>query len=439
MAILENFEETNMTVKIALLGFGTVASGVPFLLKENGEKINQSAHSEIEVAKVLVKDEDEKNRLLAAGNDFNFVTNVDDILSDQDITIVVELMGRIEPAKTFITRALEAGKHVVTANKDLLAVHGAELLEIAKEHNVALYYEAAVAGGIPILRTLANSLASDKITRVLGVVNGTSNFMMTKMVEEGWSYDDALAEAQRLGFAESDPTNDVDGIDAAYKMVILSQFAFGMKVAFDDVAHKGIRNITPEDVAVAQDLGYVVKLVGSIEETPSGIAAEVTPTFLPKAHPLASVNGVMNAVFVESIGIGESMYYGPGAGQKPTATSVVADIVRIVRRLNDGTIGKDFNEYSRDLVLANPEDVKANYYFSILAPDSKGQVLKLAEIFNAQDISFKQILQDGKEGDKARVVIITHKINKAQLENVSAELKKVSEFDLLNTFKVLGE
>lgn len=439
MAILENFEETNMTVKIALLGFGTVASGVPFLLKENGEKINQSAHSEIEVAKVLVKDEDEKNRLLAAGNDFNFVTNVDDILSDQDITIVVELMGRIEPAKTFITRALEAGKHVVTANKDLLAVHGAELLEIAKANKVALYYEAAVAGGIPILRTLANSLASDKITRVLGVVNGTSNFMMTKMVEEGWSYDDALAEAQRLGFAESDPTNDVDGIDAAYKIVILSQFAFGMKVAFDDVAHKGIRNITPEDVAVAQELGYVVKLVGSIEETPSGIAAEVTPTFLPKAHPLASVNGVMNAVFVESIGIGESMYYGPGAGQKPTATSVVADIVRIVRRLNDGTIGKDFNEYSRDLVLANPEDVKANYYFSILAPDSKGQVLKLAEIFNAQDISFKQILQDGKDGDKARVVIITHKINKAQLENVSDELKKVSEFDLLNTFKVLGE
>jgi len=387
----------------------------------------------------LVKDEDEKNRLLAAGNDFNFVTNVDDILSDQDITIVVELMGRIEPAKTFITRALEAGKHVVTANKDLLAVHGAELLGIAKANKVALYYEAAVAGGIPILRTLANSLASDKITRVLGVVNGTSNFMMTKMVEEGWSYDDALAEAQRLGFAESDPTNDVDGIDAAYKMVILSQFAFGMKVAFDDVAHKGIRNITPEDVAVAQELGYVVKLVGSIEETPSGIAAEVTPTFLPKAHPLASVNGVMNAVFVESIGIGESMYYGPGAGQKPTATSVVADIVRIVRRLNDGTIGKDFNEYSRDLALANPEDVKANYYFSILAPDSKGQVLKLAEIFNAQDISFKQILQDGKEGDKARVVIITHKINKAQLENVSSELKKVSEFDLLNTFKVLGE
>jgi len=387
----------------------------------------------------LVKDDQEKARLLEAGNDFNFVTNIDEILSDKDITIVVELMGRIEPAKTFITRALEAGKHVVTANKDLLAVHGAELLEVAKAHNVALYYEAAVAGGIPILRTLVNSLASDKITRVLGVVNGTSNFMMTKMVTEGWSYEDALAEAQRLGFAESDPTNDVDGIDAAYKMVILSQFAFGMNVKFEDVGHQGIRNITPEDVAVAQELGYVVKLVGSIEETASGIAAEVTPTFLPKEHPLASVNGVMNAVFVESIGIGESMYYGPGAGQKPTATSVVADIARIVRRLNDGTIGKAFNEYSRPVVLAKPEDVKANYYFSTLAPDSKGQVLKLAELFNAEDISFKQILQDGKQEGKARVVIITHKINKAQLENITAALKGVAEFELLNTFKVLGD
>ena len=389
-----------MSIKIALLGFGTVASGVPFLLKENGEKIVQAAHSEIEVAKVLVKDDAEKERLLAAGNDFNFVTNVEEILNDPEITIVVELMGRIEPAKTFITRALEAGKHVVTANKDLLAVHGEELLEIAQKQNVALYYEAAVAGGIPILRTLVNSLASDKITRILGVVNGTSNFMMTKMVEEGWSYEDALAEAQKLGYAESDPTNDVDGIDAAYKMVILSQFAFGMNVKFEDVGHQGIRNITPEDVAVAQELGYVVKLVGSIEE---------------------------------------SMYYGPGAGQKPTATSVVADIVRISRRLNEGTVGKAFNEFNRELVLAKPEDVKSSYYFSILAPDSKGQVLHLAEIFNAEDVSFKQILQEGTDGEKARVVIITHAVSKTQLENVTAKLKEVAEFDLLNTFKVLGD
>ena len=428
-----------MSVKIALLGFGTVASGVPFLLKENKEKILQSAQSDIEVAKVLVKDDAEKDRLLAAGNDFNFVTNVDEILEDSDISIVIELMGRIEPAKTFITRALQAGKHVVTANKDLLAVHGAELIAIAKEHGVALYYEAAVAGGIPILRTLVNSLAADKVTRVLGVVNGTSNFMMTKMVEEGWSYEDALAKAQELGYAESDPTNDVDGIDAAYKMVILSQFAFGMDVQFDQVGHKGIRKITPQDVAVAQRLGYVIKLVGSIEETPSGLAAEVTPTFLPKAHPLAGVNGVMNAVYVESIGIGESMYYGPGAGQKPTATSVVADIIRIVRRLNEGTIGKAFNEYSRPVQLAKPEDVKSDYYFSIQTPDMKGQLLKLAQIFNQEDVSFKQVLQEGVKDSVARVVIITHQLNQTQLQHIIEKIDEEADFTLLNTFKVLGE
>ena len=428
-----------MSVKIALLGFGTVASGVPFLLKENGDKIFQAAQSEIEVAKVLVKDEEEKARLLAAGHDYNFVTNVDEIIEDKDIAIVVELMGRIEPAKTFITRALQAGKHVVTANKDLLAVHGAELIAIAKEHGVALYYEAAVAGGIPILRTLVNSLVADKVTRILGVVNGTSNFMMTKMVEEGWSYEDALAKAQELGYAESDPTNDVDGIDAAYKMVILSQFAFGMNVQFDQVGHKGIRNITPEDVAVAQSLGYVIKLVGSIEETPSGLSAEVTPTFLPKAHPLAGVNGVMNAVYVESIGIGESMYYGPGAGQKPTATSVVADIIRIVRRLNEGTIGKAFNEYSRPVQLAKPEDVKSDYYFSIQTPDMKGQLLKLAQIFNQEDVSFKQVLQAGAKDSVARVVIITHQLNQTQLHHIIEKIDAEADFTLLNTFKVLGE
>lgn len=428
-----------MSVKIALLGFGTVASGVPFLLKENGDKIFQAAQSEIEVAKVLVKDEEEKARLLAAGNDFNFVTNIDQIIEDAEVSIVVELMGRIEPAKNFITRALQAGKHVVTANKDLLAVHGAELIAIAKEHGVALYYEAAVAGGIPILRTLVNSLAADKVTRVLGVVNGTSNFMMTKMVEEGWSYEDALAKAQELGYAESDPTNDVDGIDAAYKMVILSQFAFGMNVQFDQVGHKGIRNITPEDVAVAQSLGYVIKLVGSIEETPSGLSAEVTPTFLPKAHPLAGVNGVMNAVYVESIGIGESMYYGPGAGQKPTATSVVADIIRIVRRLNEGTIGKAFNEYSRPVQLAKPEDVKSDYYFSIQTPDMKGQLLKLAQIFNQEDVSFKQVLQAGAKDSVARVVIITHQLNQTQLHHIIEKIDAEADFTLLNTFKVLGE
>lgn len=231
------------------------------------------------------------------------------------------------------------------------------------------------------------------MTRILGVLNGTSNFMMTKMVDEGWTYDDALKTAQELGYAESDPTNDVEGIDAAYKAVILSQFGFGMTIDFDDVAHKGITTITPDDVAVAQKLGYVIKLVGDVREVESGISAEVSPTFLPKTHPLASVNDVMNAVFVESIGIGESMYYGPGAGQKPTATSVTADIIRICRRIKDGNVGKSFNEFARETKIANPSDVTSHYYFAINTPDKKGQLLRLAEIFNSENISFEQVLQ----------------------------------------------
>ena len=428
-----------MSIKIALLGFGTVASGVPFLLKENDSKITEAAHDTIEIAKVLVKDDEEKNRLLAAGNDYNFVTNVDEILSDDSIDIVVELMGRIEPARTFITKAFEAGKNVVSANKDLIATHGKELIALAKDKGVAFYYEAAVAGGIPILRTLANSLTSDKVTRILGVLNGTSNFMMTKMVDEGWTYDDALKTAQELGYAESDPTNDVEGIDAAYKAVILSQFGFGMTIDFDDVAHKGITTITPDDVAVAQKLGYVIKLVGDVREVESGISAEVSPTFLPKAHPLASVNDVMNAVFVESIGIGESMYYGPGAGQKPTATSVTADIIRICRRIKDGNVGKSFNEFARETKMANPSDVTSHYYFAINTPDKKGQLLRLAEIFNSENISFEQVLQQKANGTRARVVIITHSMSKTQLAAVTEKLEAEEDFKVLNTLKVLGE
>lgn len=428
-----------MSIKIGLLGFGTVASGIPFLLTENTKKIVDASRGQLEIAKVLVKDEAEKNRLLAAGNDYHFVTNVEAILKDDAIDIVVELMGRIEPARTFITQALEAGKHVVSANKDLIATHGKDLIALAQKNGLAFYYEAAVAGGIPILRTLANSLTSDKVTRILGVLNGTSNFMMTKMVDEGWTYEAALAEAQALGYAESDPTNDVEGIDAAYKAVILSQFGFGMTIDFEQVVHQGISTITPDDVALAQQLGYVIKLVGSVEETPSGLYAEVSPTFIPKHHPLASVNGVMNAVFVESIGIGESMYYGPGAGQKPTATSVVADIVRIARRINDGNVGKPFNEYQRETKLAHPDDVKSHYYFAINTKDEKGKMLRLAEIFHSEDVSFEQVLQQKANGTTARVVIITHELSKTQLANVTEKLQAVSDFELLNTFKVLGE
>lgn len=428
-----------MSVKLALLGFGTVASGLPFLLKENGHKISEAAGSEISIAKVLVRNETEKQRLENKGFNYQFVTSIEEILNDDSIDIVVELMGRIEPAKTYIMDSLKTGKHVVTANKDLIALYGKEIRELAEDLQLAFYYEAAVAGGIPILRSLANSYSSDKITRVMGVLNGTSNFMMTKMVEEGWSYNQALQTAQELGYAESDPTNDVEGIDAAYKVAILSQFAFGMTLDFSDVKHQGISSITADDVALAQKLGYVIKLVGSVEETKSGISAGVTPTFIPKQHPLASVNGVMNAVFVESIGIGQSMFYGPGAGQKPTATSIMADIVRIARRIKENTTGKAFNEFEVASKLADKNDIISHYYLAIDTPDQKGQLLRLATLLNNQNISLQEVLQDKAKDGRARVVIITHEMSEEQLEALKQEFKTENDFQLLNCFKVLGE
>ena len=426
-----------MTINIALLGFGTVASGIPFLLQENGEKITSEAGTEIQIAKVLVRDDAEKDALLAKGHDFNFVTDISAILNDDTVDIVIELMGRIEPAKTFITQALQAKKHVVTANKDLLAVHGTDLLKVATDNGVVLYYEAAVAGGIPILRTLANSYTADKITKILGVVNGTSNFMMTKMVDEGWTYDEALAEASRLGYAESDPTNDVDGIDAAYKMVILSQFAFGMTIKFEDVRHEGIRHITPEDVKLAQKLGFVIKLVGEIVERPSGIYAEVVPTFLPKNHQLATVNGVMNAVFVESIGINEAMFYGPGAGQKPTATSVVADVIELAKGINKGDVLPAFNTFTRETVYATKEDLVDKYYFAIETEDKAGQLLHLAELFHAENVSFEQVFQENIGDNRASIAIISHKMDLNQFDSLVEKISALDGFTLRNTIKVI--
>ncbi|MDN6197798.1 MAG: homoserine dehydrogenase, partial [Lactococcus raffinolactis] len=356
---------------------------------------------------------------------------------DDTVDIVIELMGRIEPAKTFITQALQAKKHVVTANKDLLAVHGTDLLKVAKDNGVVLYYEAAVAGGIPILRTLANSYTADKITKILGVVNGTSNFMMTKMVDEGWTYDEALAEASRLGYAESDPTNDVDGIDAAYKMVILSQFAFGMTIKFEDVRHEGIRHITPEDVKLAQKLGFVIKLVGEIVERPSGIYAEVVPTFLPKNHQLATVNGVMNAVFVESIGINEAMFYGPGAGQKPTATSVVADVIELAKGINKGDVLPAFNTFTRETVYATKEDLVDKYYFAIETEDKAGQLLHLAELFHAENVSFEQVFQENIGDNRASIAIISHKMDLNQFDSLVEKISALDGFTLRNTIKVI--
>ncbi|SUN46513.1 homoserine dehydrogenase [Streptococcus equi subsp. equi] len=426
-----------MSVKIALLGFGTVASGIPLLLENNSSKICSVVGDDLVIAKVLVRDETAKKRLLDQGYSYQFVTSIDDIVDDESIDMVVELMGRIEPAKTFISRALSAGKPVVTANKDLIALYGGDLLTLAAEHQVALYYEAAVAGGIPILRALADSFTSDKLTRVLGVLNGTTNFMLTKMIDEGWTYEMALQKAQELGYAESDPTNDVKGIDAAYKVAILSQFAFGMTIDFEAISYSGIDKIRPEDVTVAQKLGYVIKLVGLLEETASGLNAEVSPVFLPKTHPLAAVDGVMNAVYVESIGVGQAMFYGPGAGQMPTATAVVADMIQAACTLRDHT-APVFNRFATEARLAKPEDIVSPYYFAIQAANKAGQLLELTRLCDVCGIRVEQLLSDEIDSDRLDFVMITHEMSKKELACFTTLLQDHQDFHMLNTFKILG-
>lgn len=431
-------EKMTKQIKIGLLGLGTVGGGVPNILKAQAEKIKQNAGIDIVVAKGLVRDESEKE-LRKKQFDIELTTSYDEIVGDPEIDIVIELIGKIEPAKTFISRALAAGKHVVTANKDLLAQHGPELIALAVENNVDLYYEASVAGGIPILRTMANSLADDGITKVQGIVNGTTNYMLTKMVEEGQDYDAVLKKAQELGFAESDPTNDVDGIDAAYKMVILTQFAYGMDINLSDVARRGIRHVSKDDVEMGQKLGYVIKLIGESALIDGSVSAEVAPMLVPEQHPLATIKNEMNAVFIESYGVGQSMYYGPGAGSLPTATSILADVIQIAKNIANGTTGLKFNPYQTETKLAVDDQVKGKYYFAIETPDKKGQILKLAEIFTNNDASFDQVLQQKANGEKARVVAISHTISNAQFKAIKLEIEAIEGFKLINTLRVLGK
>jgi homoserine dehydrogenase len=426
-------------LKIGLLGLGTVGSGVPVILKEHQEKISQVTGMEVVITKAFVRNIAAKQEQAAAFG-IELTTNVADILDDDEIQIVVELLGKIEPAKTYIMQALQNGKHIVTANKDLLAQYGGELVALAQKNHCDLYYEASVAGGIPILRTIANSLAADDIQKVIGIVNGTTNYMLTQMVTEQKAYEQVLAEAQALGFAESDPTNDVDGIDAAYKMVILSQFAFGMNITLDQVDTRGIRNLSQDDVAMAKQLGYEIKLIGSAEKSSQGsIAVEVGPVLVNKKHPIAAVSNEYNAIFVESLGVGESMYYGPGAGAKPTATSVVSDIITIAKNIRLGTTGHMFNTYQHQTKLTDAHHNYGKYYFSVEVPEAQGQILKLTQIMTAAKVSFDQLVQQKSDGIKARIVAITHTISKAQMQQVCQAIAETESFRLLNTFKVIGD
>jgi homoserine dehydrogenase len=334
-------------------------------------------------------------------------TDAWDVVKDPAVHVVVETIGGIDPARELVLAALAAGKHVVTANKELVATHGRELLEAAARSGTEILFEASVGGGIPVIRPIKASLTGDRLVRVMGIVNGTTNFVLTRMSDEGMSFADALAEAQALGYAEADPTADVEGHDAASKLAILASLAFDARVSPSDVPRHGITSVTPEDVAAAHDLGYEVKLLAVAELDDGQVAVRVHPAMLPRTHPLAAVRDAFNAVFVEGEEAGELMLLGQGAGGGPTASAVVGDVVEIARNLVRGAPPTPGTYFATDARIRPPEEASVRYYLVLSVLDQSGVLAAVAGAFARHDVSIASVRQEGS-GDEATLVLITH-------------------------------
>ncbi len=405
------------SLKVALIGGGTVGSQVARLLKENAADLAARAGAPLELIGVAVRDEGK----LRADVPAELITTDAAALASSGADIVVELMGGVDTARVLLAAALRAGSSVVTANKALIAEHGAELHALADANRVDLYYEAAVAGAIPLLRPLSSSLAGDRIHRVLGIVNGTTNYILTKMGEEGADFDAVLADAQALGYAEADPTADVGGHDAAAKAAIIAGLAFHTSVTAADVYCEGITSITSADVAAANDMGFVIKLLAIAEELPGGICVRVHPAMVPRTHPLASVRDAFNAVFVTAEAAGEMMFYGRGAGGMPTASAVLGDIVTVARHRVAGVVGPTWSTHADRPVLPIGEAVTA-YYLNLHVDDRPGVLAAIATVFADQGVSIAGVRQEGS-GDEATLIVRTHRGREADLQATIAQLR----------------
>ncbi len=418
-------------VKVGLMGFGTVGTGVVRLIQGHQDDLHKQTGLGIEVAKILVQDKDKQRSI--SGLDSQMTVNPSDLLENPEIDVIVEVIGGIHPAKEYILAALDNGKHVVTANKDLMALHGAEILQKAQEKNCDVFYEASVAGGIPILRALVEGFSSDRITKMMGIVNGTTNYILTKMSEEGAAYDDVLKEAQALGYAEADPTSDVEGFDAARKMAILSTLGFRVPMRLEDVEVKGISKVSKEDIAYGKKLGYVVKLIGLAQRDDEAIEVSVQPTMVHKSHPLASVNGVYNAVYVHGEAVGETMFYGPGAGELPTATSVVSDLVTVVKNLKLGVNGRGMVAPYKEKVLKDDANKLSRYFLRMIVADKRGVLAQLTHLLAEHNISLVQVLQQPYNGGaQAEITLVTHQATKRDMD---AMLEILRNLDIIHEVK----
>lgn len=421
---------------IGLLGCGTVGSSTVKLLRANAAELEVRSGARLVLRRVAVRD---KAKARSVELDAAVVTtDAWDVVRDPNVHVVVETIGGVTPAHDLIAAAMDAGKHVVTANKELLSNHGGELLRRARSNNVDLLYEASVGGGIPILRPLKESMAGDRVSRIMGIINGTTNYILTRMSETGESFTEALREAQSLGYSELDPSADVDGYDAASKLAILASLAFGTNVTAADVHREGIGNISSSDITAARELGYEVKLVAIADVDGDEISARVHPAMLPRTHPLAAVRDVFNAIFVEADAVGELMFFGRGAGGDPTASAVVGDVVEVARNVVTGGRTPPAHSSQPSLRMRPKNEMRARFYAVLSVLDAPGVLAAVAGVFAANDISIASVRQEGF-GDRAQLIVITHAASEGAHEATFRELRGLDAVkDVESTIRVVG-
>lgn len=421
-----------MPVKIALLGLGTVGRGVYRILTGNAQNIAHKVGTPIEIARILVRDP-AKNRGIELDTAL-LTDNFQDILENPEIAIVVEVMGGIHPAFDYILAALKRGKSVVTANKDMIALHGKELFAAAQTSGADLLFEGSVAGGIPIIRPLKQCLAANRIQEIMGIINGTTNYMLTKMTQEGSDFGHVLREAQAQGYAEADPSADVKGLDAARKLAILASIAFNSRITLNDVYVEGITRITAKDITYAGELNYVIKLLAIAKETSEGIEVRVHPTMIPQNHPLAAVNDVFNAIFVRGDAVGDTMFYGRGAGELPTGSAVTADVMDAARNYLHKVPGIISCTCYEQKPIKPMGLTKSKYYIRLQVVDKPGVLASIAYAFGDKEVSLASVLQKHTDGERAEIVLVTHRVLEQNLQDALRLVERLSSVDEISNF-----
>ncbi|RCX19400.1 homoserine dehydrogenase [Anaerobacterium chartisolvens] len=407
-------------IKIGLLGLGNVGTGVYKILLENGREIFHREGLELKVEKILVKNVGRKR---AVNIEQGILTDsIDDITDNPEISIVAEFMGGVDPAREYILKALKNKKTVVTANKEVMAKHWHELERVAGENGVGLYYEASVAGGIPVINCVRESLQANKIDKIMGIINGTTNYILTKMSDDGRAFNDVLADAQRLGYAEPDPTADIEAYDAMYKLSILSSIAFHTRVHIDNVYREGITGITVDDINYGKELGYAIRLLAIAKKRGKAIETRVHPTFIPLNHPLAAVKDSFNAVFINGDAVGDLMLYGRGAGDMPTGSAIVSDIIAACRNRGRHRYSTFYNESvaSEDIVFDN--NWETEFFVRLTVEDRPGVLARIAGIFGKYGVSIASVIQKGHNMKEVPLIFVTHKAKELSLKNAVADI-----------------